>query len=89
MNIREFAQHKFDVLILLTVSLAMLLLVHQFAHHSTDARLTEWAMRAADMLLGALIMALTGSRGGFRRSDSNGANGNDKPEKPADRKPGE
>ena len=73
MNFREFAQHKFDVLVLVLMSLFMLSMLVHFAHHQADTQLSEWTMRGADMLLGALIMALTGGRAGFRKNDGNGA----------------
>lgn len=72
MNVREFAQHKFDMLVLvLLIILGEFLLLH-FAHHNTDAELLRWTERAVDGLLGALIMSM-GMRG-TRKPDAPLAN---------------
>lgn len=76
MNLREFAQHKFDVLALLLINTLILWLLVHLSHHEPGSVLLTWATRSADTWQGALIAILVSGRGGFRKVDSNGKNGN-------------
>jgi len=72
MNIKEFAVHKFDVLVLLLINTTILAVLIYFTRHGEGSELVIWAMRSSDMVQGALLMALKGSREGNRATDKNG-----------------
>lgn len=75
MNIREFAQHKFDVLVLLLVNVLLCLLLLHFAHDEHAVKSLDWTLQALGTSLGALLMALQASRVASRNSDRNSADG--------------
>ena len=74
MNLREFAQHKFDVLVLvLLFCIESFMLLHIAHHPETDSALESWIIQGAlGPTVGALLMALTSRSSGQRKSDSNG-----------------
>jgi hypothetical protein len=72
MTLYEFAQHKFDVLILLLLfCIECVMLVHASHHTGIDPQLQTWIIQGAlGPTVGALLMALTSRGGGQRKVDT-------------------
>lgn len=73
MNFRDFAQHKFDMLLAMLLFVVVCLMLVHFSHDDHDTQGLNWALHAADLILGAIIGGVTVSRG--QRADK--GNGND------------
>lgn len=54
MDFKDFAQHKFDLVSAIFVFLVVLLCMIHFAHHQ-DAKPLDWALHAADLVLGVIV----------------------------------
>lgn len=68
MNFRDFTQHKFDLMSGIFLFLVIVLCMLHFSHHAGDGKALEWALHAADLVLGVIIGGMQMSRG-MRRED--------------------
>jgi len=64
--------HNTDKILLLTILLLAGGLIVHFVHHSMDDSLLAWAEHTFDVILGALVLILTGRNA---RADGQTANG--------------
>ena len=73
MNIREFTQHKFDVLVMLLAFVVLGFFLFHSMHHNADSKVVDWLLDKMGIVLGAILFALQAQIRGARKMDGNGA----------------